>query len=107
MWVSLMAVLLVLSDAGNFTLSLVAVLDIGAYLTAYFFKFQFMTKLAKSNEQSTTLRYFVEEQMIASPLLLLVLAGEALDCSGQGLFGFRVDFTTFVPSAAVGLGFLV
>ncbi len=107
MWVSLMAVLLVLSDAGNFTLSLVAVLDIGAYLTAYFFKFQFMTKLAKSNEQSTTLRYFVEEQMIASPLLLLVLAVMAVVGSGEAMLGFRVGFTTFLSSAAVGWALLV
>ncbi len=107
MWVSLMAVLLVLSDAGNFKLSLVAMLDIGAYLTAYFFKFQFMTKLAKSNEQSTTLRYFVEEQMIASPLLLLVLAVMALVGSGEAMLGFRAGFTTFLGSAAVGWALLV
>ena len=46
MWISLMAVVVVLSDAGNFKLSFPALLDVGAYLTAYFFKFQFMTKLA-------------------------------------------------------------
>jgi protein-tyrosine-phosphatase len=107
MWVSLMAVLVVLSDDGNFKLSFVAMLDIGAYLTAYFFKFQFMTKLAKSNEQSTTLRYFVEEQMIASPLLLLVLGVMALVGSGEAMLGFRVGFTTFLGSAAVGWALLV
>jgi protein-tyrosine-phosphatase len=107
MWVSLMAVLVVLSDAGNFKLSFVAMLDIGAYLTAYFFKFQFMTKLAKSNEQSTTLRYFVEEQMIASPLLLLVLGVLALVGRGEAMVGFRLGFTTFLGSAAVGWALLV
>jgi len=35
-------VVVVLSDAGNFKLSLACVLDVSAYLTAYFFKFQFI-----------------------------------------------------------------
>jgi len=107
MWVSLMAVMVVLSDVGNFKLSFAALLDIGAYLTAYFFKFQFMTKLAKSNERSNTLRYFVEEQMIASPLLLLVLGVMALAGRGEAMLGFRLGFTTFLFSAAVGWALLV
>jgi protein-tyrosine-phosphatase len=107
MWISLMAVVVVLSDAGSFTLSLAALLDVGAYLTAYFFKFQFMTKLAKSNEHSVTLRYFVEEQMIASPLLLLALGAMALAGRGEAMLGFRLGFTTFLGSAAVGWALLV
>src|SRR5437773_8959316 len=107
MWISLMAVLVVLSDAGNFKLSFAVVLDVSAYLTAYFFKFQFMTRLAKSNEHSATLRYFVEEQMIASPLLLLVLGVLALVGRGEVMLGFRLGFTTFLGSAAVGWASLV
>ena len=107
MWISLMAVLVVLSDAGNYKLSFAAMLDVGAYLTAYFFKFQFMTKLAKSNEHSATLRYFVEEQMIASPLLLLALGAMALIGRGEEMLGFRLGFTTFLGSKAVGWALLV
>lgn len=107
MWISLMAVVVVLSDAGNFTLSFAALLDVGAYLTAYFFKFQFMTKLAKSNERSVTLRYFVEEQMIASPLLLLALGAMAVVGRGEAMLGFRLGFTTFLGSQAVGWAVLV
>ena len=107
MWISLMAVLVVLSDARNYRLSFAAVLDVGVYLTAYFFKFQFMTRLAKSNEHSATLRYFVEEQMIASPLLLLVLGVLALVGRGEVMLGFRLGFTTFLGSAAVGWALLV
>jgi protein-tyrosine-phosphatase len=107
MWISLMAVLVVLSDAGNLKLSFAAMLDVGAYLTAYFFKFQFMTKLAKSNEHSATLRYFVEEQMIASPLLLLALGAMAAIGRGEEMLGFRLGFTTFLGSKAVGWALLV
>src|SRR6185436_689601 len=78
MFVSLMAVLVVLSDAGNYKLTIAAIIDVAAYLTAYFFKLQFMSRLAKSDEKTATRRYFVEEQMIASPLLVLALIVMAL-----------------------------
>src|SRR5713226_7612780 len=107
MWISLMALVVVLSDAGNYKLSFAAILDVGAYLTAYFFKFQFMTRLAKSNEHSATLRYFVEEQMIAAPLLLLALGAMALVGRGEEMLGFRLGFTTFLASKAVGWALLV
>src|SRR5205085_6967857 len=70
MFVSLAAVLVVLNDANSFRLSAAAVLDVAAYLTAYFFKFQFMTRLGKSDDRGASIRYFVEEQMVAGPLLL-------------------------------------
>ncbi len=107
MWISLMAVLVVLSDAGNYQLSFAAILDVSAYLTAYFFKFQFMTRLAKSNERNATLRYFVEEQMIASPLLLLALAAMAAIGVGNEMLGFRFGFTTFLGSKEVVWALLV
>src|SRR5712664_2191849 len=68
MLMSLVAVIVVLHDAANHTLTIPAVIDIAAYLAAYFFKLQFMSRLAKSDNKSATLRYFVEEQMVASPL---------------------------------------
>jgi protein-tyrosine-phosphatase len=107
MWISLMAVMVVLSDAANFKLSFAAMLDVGAYLTAYFFKFQFMTKLAKSNEHKATLRYFVEEQMIAAPLLLLALGAMAAFGSSGVMKGFRLGFTAFLGTRAAGWALLV
>src|SRR2546425_4766712 len=38
MWISLLAVGVVLSDTANYKLSFAAILDVAAYLTAYFFK---------------------------------------------------------------------
>src|ERR1044072_9518742 len=74
MMVSLAAVLVALADVGGYTMTLIASVDVAAYLTAYFFKFQFMTKLAKSDDKQMTLRYFVEEQIVATPALLLALS---------------------------------
>lgn len=98
MLVSLAAVLVALGDASNYTLMLVAVIDIAAYLAAYFFKLQFMSRLAKSNDRSATLRYFVEEQMVASPLLVLVLIVLALIGAGDVMTGFRTGFTAFLAT---------
>src|SRR6185369_12545454 len=107
MFVSLAAVLVVLSDAANYTLTIAAVIDVGAYLAAYFFKLQFMSRLAKSDERTATLRYFVEEQMVASPLLVVVLVVLALIGAGDVMMGFRVGFTTFVTTPAALFATLV
>ena len=100
MFTSLLAVTVVLRDAANYTLTIAAVIDVAAYLAAYFFKLQFMSRLAKSDERSATVRYFVEEQMVASPLLVLVLVVLALVGYGDVMMGFRVGLTTFLTSQA-------
>ena len=107
MFVSLAAVLMALSDASSYTLTLAAVIDIAAYLAAYFFKLQFMTRLAKTDERTTTLRYFVEEQMVASPLLVVVLVVLALIGYGDVMLGFRAGLTTFAVSPAAFYAALV
>ena len=111
MFVSLAAVLTALSEASTYTLTLAAVIDVAAYLAAYFFKLQFMSRLAKSDEREATLRYFVEEQMVASPLLVITLVVLSLIGAGDVMLGFRAGLTTFVTTpgaffaALVGLSY--
>lgn len=100
MFVSLVAVLTALSEASSYILTLAVVIDIAAYLAAYFFKLQFMSRLAKTDDRSATLRYFVEEQMVASPLLVVVLVVLALIGSGDVMLGFRAGLTSFVTTPA-------
>src|SRR5258706_4119614 len=83
MFMSLTAVALVLSDAQHYQVTIAAAIDVAAYLTAYFFKLQFMSRLAKSDEKGATLRYFVEEQMVAAPLLVLVVIAMAIVGTGD------------------------
>src|SRR4029079_7168466 len=72
---------------------------------------QFMSRLAKSDQRSATLRYFVEEQMVASPLLVLVLIVLSLIGAGDVMMGFREGLTTFATTpgaffaALVGLSY--
>ena len=107
MVVSLIAVLVVLNDAANYKLTLVAIIDVAAYLAAYFFKFQFMSRLAKSDDRTATLRYFVEEQMVASPLLVLALVVLAFMGAGDVMQGFRFGLTTFIATPAAFFALLV
>jgi protein-tyrosine-phosphatase len=98
MLISLLAVLVVLGDAANYKLSIAAGIDVVAYLLAYFFKLQFMTRLGKSEDRSQTLRYFVEEQMVAAPLLVVSLVIMAVIGSGNVMLDFREGLTTFLAS---------
>ena len=107
MLVSLAAVLVVLSDASAYILTIAATIDIAAYLAAYFFKLQFMSRLAKTDDRTATLRYFVEEQMVASPLLVLTLIVLALIGAGDVMLGFRAGLTTFLTSPAAIYALLV
>jgi protein-tyrosine-phosphatase len=107
MFVSLLAVSAVLIDAANYKLTIAAIIDVAAYLVAYFFKLQFMSTLAKSDEKTATLRYFVEEQMVASPLLLLALVAMAFVGAGDVMMGFRTGLTTFLISPAAVFAALV
>ncbi len=57
----------------GFRLSALAALDVVVYLGAYFLRLRFMSKLAKRSSDDNR-RYFVEEQMVATPFAVLCLA---------------------------------
>ncbi|HEX8183404.1 MAG TPA: hypothetical protein VF747_01595, partial [Blastocatellia bacterium] len=107
MIMSLAALLVALGDVGGYTMTLLATLDVAAYLTAYFFRFQFMTRLAKSSDKNMTLRYFVEEQIVATPALLCALGLLAFIGTGDGMMQLRTGFTTFMVSDLVGPALLI
>src|SRR5215217_236030 len=98
MFVSLAAVLTALSAASTYTLTLAAAIDVAAYLAAYFFKLQFMSRVAKSDEREATLRYFVEEQIVASPLLVITLVVLSLIGATPVMLGFRTGLTSFITT---------
>jgi hypothetical protein len=111
MAVSLLALLVALADVSNYKLTLFAVLDIAAYILAYFFRLRFMTRLAKTDDKNVTLRYFVEEQIVATPSLLIALAVLASIGAGDMLMGLRRGFIDVpgsdivVPAMMVGMSY--
>ena len=101
MSVSLLSVLVALVDVQHYKIGLLAALDVAAYLGAYFFRFRIMTTLAKCDDRESTLRYFVEEQMVATPALALFLAMLAAFGPSQLCGGFTWGFIEIWRSGSV------
>ena len=101
------ALLVAFAEGAGWELGVLCGLDIGLYLGCYFVRLNYMSRLAKSEDPDANVRYFVEEQMVASPALLLTLALGALIGSGTILGEVRAGFTTFWSSGLVWHGLLV
>lgn len=98
----------------GYEITLVALVNLAIYLGAYFLRLRFMTRLAKSDDENARTRYFVEEQMVATPALMVVLAVMAV--SGIGQMGHELGHGFADPvevaghpwtMAAVGIAVLV
>jgi hypothetical protein len=87
-------------EAG-FSLTSLALIDVALYLGAYFVRLRFMTKLAKTDDANVRTRYFVEEQMVATPVLVALLAIGALIGHGTFMTELRAGFTTFFDRPVV------
>jgi uncharacterized membrane protein YdcZ (DUF606 family) len=83
-------VVAIFGHKGDVRLPFISVLDVAAYLTAYFVRLRFMSKLAKSDSVEVTRRYFVEEQLVSTPSALLALVLLAV----FGVDDIRAGFTT-------------
>ncbi len=80
-WIALglsVAALLVGVRSDGAGLSTMAMIDLSVYLAAYFVRLRLMSHFAKSADPTARLRFFVEEQMVATPALVLGLVGMAL-----------------------------
>ena len=89
-----MAALLVgVMDADAYDIHLFCLLDIGVYLASYFIRLRFMSYQAKSEQTSANRRYFVEEQMVAAPALIVLLGLAALVGQGEAMLTIRQGFT--------------
>jgi hypothetical protein len=53
---------------------LLCAVDLGLYISAYFIRLRLMARLGKSEDPVVRRRYFVEEQMVATPVALGLLA---------------------------------
>jgi drug/metabolite transporter (DMT)-like permease len=87
-WFSWIALVLSLASLANAfatrdgAVPLLCAVDLGLYLAGYFIRLRLMARLGKSDDPSVRRRYFVEEQMVATPvavglLALLALVGPA------------------------------
>jgi len=104
-WVALLlslgALYVAFAEQGSTNMRWVAVVDIGVYLASYFVRFQFMSRLAKTDDPDVTKSYFVQEQLVATPFTVLFLGLIALAGTNGGIPGeVRAGFFE-VPGLAV------
>lgn len=95
-WVALALSLAGLVDAlarrGEGGLPWLCVLDVVLYLMGYFVRLRVMSSAAKSNDADRTKRYFVEEQMVATPAAVLGLGILAIVGGSPTLLAIRAGF---------------
>ncbi len=89
---SLAALLVAFFDVHEYQLTLLAVLNLAAYLTGYALRLPCMTQMAKTRDEDLSRCYFVEEQMVAMPTLVLVPAIMALIGRGAVAHDLRFGF---------------
>lgn len=104
---SLGALLVAASNATSYALTLTAGLDVLIYLAAYFARLRCMSHMAKSHDKALNTRFFVEEQMVATPAIVLTLALFAAFGGGKAALEVRSGFIDYWDSGAVLAGLAV
>ena len=98
---ALIALLVGVTDTSSYAMPVACAINIAVYLAAYFVRFRFMSKLAKSDDENTNKRYFVEESMVATPALTILLGVYALVGPGDVALAVREGFTAYWGHTAV------
>ena len=106
---SFVAIRIAFADVDNYQMTLIAALNVSAYLLGYVFRLQFMTGLAKSPQAAANRRFFLEETMVAAIALTIIPAMLALIGQGEIFQQLRAGyggFTTALALPALGIGVL-
>lgn len=107
---SLGALVVAFSEEGGYAITTACTIDISIYLLAYFIRLRLMTRMAKSDDADTTKRYFVEEQMVGGPVLVVLLALWAAfgtdAFAGQLRSGYWPEWDHSIIALAILIGLL-
>jgi len=98
---SMAALVAAFADKGGYEITIIAIVDLTFYLAAYLIRLRLMSRRAKSADTETTLKYFVEEQLVTTPSALLILGVLALIGQGGFMEALRDGFTTHFESGLV------
>jgi hypothetical protein len=104
---SLAALFVASSQRASYELTVIAMIDVAVYLAAYVVRLRFMSHMAKSPDREASIRYFVEEQMVATPAIVLLLVVLAIVGRGAIMEETRRGFTDYWSSGGVMVGMLV
>lgn len=104
-WVALAlsfgALFVAVGKTKSWALTAAAAADVILYLLAYFVRLRFMSRLAKSEDGNANVRFFVEEQMVATPAMVIFLAILALVGANETMLTIRSGFTSFLGSGVL------
>ena len=89
------------AGGGNLAITGVALLDVVCYLAFYFIRLTLMSSKAKSADPATNLRYFVEELMVSTPALVILLGIGALTLGGSQGAALQAGFSSFFDRPVV------
>ena len=102
------ALLVALIDVNNYSLTPLAALTIGAYLSGYLLRIPCLTSMAKIQDDEATHRYFVEEAiaaiffLVTIPVIFALFGqGETILQLRQGILDLRTGGVT-VPALLIG-----
>lgn len=107
---SLGAVAYAVADVAHYDMTLAALITLSLYIVGYIGRFTYMSQHAKRRDDGVNRRYFIEEHMAATPVLLGMLAALAAVGHGEISDSLRYGFTTFLTTKAAlpafGIGLL-
>ncbi len=95
---ALAALVVAFVERGGYAMTVIAGVDVTVYLAGYFVRLRLMSHMAKSDRREDSIRYFVEEQMTATPALVAMLLIMAAIGHGQLLHDIRAGFTEIIYS---------
>ena len=98
---SLTALIVLFLEKGGYTLSIIAGLNIAFYLSGYFFRLQFMTHIAKSEDKEMNYRFFIEEMVVAMVAIVVIPAIMMFLGLGEISQQLSAGFTTFLASSLI------
>jgi hypothetical protein len=104
---SLTAILISLSNAHGYRLNLAALLNLGGYLTGYALRIPSMTRNAKTGAREVAYQYFVEEQTVAMPVLVLIPVALAVTGRGELANQLRFGFVHLFDSSFAQFGWTI
>jgi protein-tyrosine-phosphatase len=104
---SFAALTIAFAEVGGYQMTLVAGLNIAAYLLGYCVRIPNMTRIAKSSDRAINARYFHEETLVAAIALTGLPALCLLIGDGPILAELRAGFTTFFADPLVVLALII
>jgi len=104
---SLFAVAISLNDTRGYQLSTAVLINLAVYLAGHALRIPSMTKIAKTGERRVAYEYFVEEQAVAMPVLILVLALLAAIGRGDLMNHLRFGFAHLFSGSSALFGWAI